>query len=194
VRRRLVQRFHRNLLDAARPAEPSRDELVAFIDEGPESYQTIPRLSFVHVYVDGEADHEPPAQASALLEQLRRESIDPAAVGNLGDPLLLQREFRGATPVDLAKRFGHAFTEALTEAPSGAWSGPYPSVLGWHLAWLHDYRPPEVVLDEATLAKARSRLIERRKEVMVRSVLAELRQRYEIVVGMPREANSRREG
>ena len=183
VRRRLVQRFQRNMLDTASPEEPSREQLAAFIEANRSTFQTVPSISFVQIYLNDDTDGDIPDRARELLARLQREFSDPGAVAGLGDPLPVQREFDGVAMVDVGKRFGGAFAAGLAEAPEGSWSGPYPSVLGWHIVWVRDYQPAHIVLDEATLAKARGQLIDRRKDAMVRSAVARLRQRYEITIG-----------
>ena len=182
VRRRLVQRFQRNLLDTASPREPSREELTAFIEANQTNFQTVPSISFVQVYLDEEKGGDIPGRASELLTRLQQDAGDPGSVSALGDPLPVQREFDGVALVDVGKRFGGAFAAHLAEAPAGAWSGPYPSALGWHVVWVRDYQPAHIVFDDTTLARARSQWVDRRKNAMVRSAVARLRQRYEITI------------
>ena len=189
VRRRLVQRFHGTLLESARPPEPTREALEAFIAANRAVFETVPRVSFAQIYLDDDVDTAA-SRAQALLAQLRRDGGGPDAAGPLGDPLALERHFDGMTLVDVAKRFGSGFTEALNTAPLGEWSGPYTSPFGLHLVWIEARQPAQVVLDEGTLAKARELLIDKQKAAMVRQAIAALREHYEITVGDTQTAAS----
>lgn len=183
VRRRLVQRYHGTLLEAARPPEPTQQALEAFIADHRELFETVPMISFTQIYLDGDVEGGDMSRPQALLDQLRSQGLQPAEAAALGDPLPVERQVVAMALVDVAKRFGEDFMQQVNAAPEDAWSGPFPSPYGWHVVWVEARQPAQVVLDEATLAKARQLFIEEQKETMVRNAIAALRSQYDIVVG-----------
>jgi hypothetical protein len=180
VRRRMRQKME-FLNEGIAEVEPDEADLRAFLEAHPERFALPPRSSFVQVFVASEGLEAARTRAAELLARLRR-GEDAAA---LGDPTLLPREMRAATPAQVSQRFGAAFAERLSELPEGAWSGPIPSSFGLHLVKVGERVPGRLpALAEVRDAVAREWAAEQRSRARARFYEA-LRARYEIEVHLP---------
>jgi hypothetical protein len=130
IRRRLRQKMEFITEDFATSAEPTDADLQAFLDEHPDQFRVDPRYTFTHVFLsEDRADIH--ADAAQMIERLS--SLGPGAdTSELGDRLLVPREFTGETRRNLASQFGQDFAARLDEVPIGGWSGPVPSAYGIH--------------------------------------------------------------
>jgi hypothetical protein len=177
VRRRMRQKME-FLNDGLAGSEPTDEDLRAFLAANPERSRIPSRVSFTQVFLNPAADA---SRAAELLARLRA-GEDPSAVG---DATLLPHGLTGATPAQVAGSFGTAFSEALIEAPEGAWSGPFASTFGLHLVRVDAHEPGRLPrLEEVRGAVEREWAAERRKEARERFT-DELRQRYDVEVRMP---------
>ena len=90
------------------------------------------RFTFRQVYLNREKRGEHlDADAAELLARLTRQPL--ADVGELGDELLLPREFTDEAQRDVAAQLGRDFAAALANLTDGQWSGPIRSGYGVHL-------------------------------------------------------------
>jgi len=182
IRRRLKQKLEFVAEAAGIAAEPTDEDLRAYLEQRRDAYQTDARLSFVHVFLSAERRGDAVAQdAASLLAGLQssQEALDPAA---LGDPTLLERQFEDVPLRDVAAQFGDEFADRVVELPVGQWQGPIESAYGMHLVLVGartDGRAPE--LDEVRDALRRDWLNERRiaaNEAYYQSLL----QRYTVTI------------
>jgi hypothetical protein len=182
IRRRLKQKLEFVAEAAGIAAEPTDEDLRAYLEQRRDAYQTDARLSFVHVFLSAERRGDAVAQdAASLLAGLQssQEALDPAA---LGDPTLLERQFEDVPLRDVAAQFGDEFADRVAELPVGQWQGPIESAYGMHLVLVGartDGRAPE--LDEVRDALRRDWLNERRiaaNEAYYQSLL----QRYTVTI------------
>jgi hypothetical protein len=176
VRRRMRQKME--LLSAElTAAEPSEQELAAFLREHPERFAVPARWSFRQIFFSPERGGE--ARAAALLRKLREGSA-PADPAPLGEATMLPASIAGATERDVADRFGAPFAEWVAAAPPGEWGGPVASVFGLHLVRVERRDPPRTpALDEVRDAVAREWTAERSAEQQQRFYRS-LRAGYEI--------------
>src|SRR5690606_10443357 len=107
--------------------EPDEAELRAWFHEHTDRYARPERVDFTQVFVAGT---DPAAEARA--RELLRLLHDGADPNGLGDTFAGGRRFRGRTLVDLAARFGDAFTAGIDTQPPGTWA-LRPSTQGLHL-------------------------------------------------------------
>jgi len=182
IRRRLKQKLEFVAEAAGIAAEPTDEDLRAYLEQRRDAYQTDARLSFVHVFLSAERRGDAVAQdAASLLAGLQssQEALDPAA---LGDPTLLERQFEDVPLRDVAAQFGDEFADRVADLPVGQWQGPIESAYGMHLVLVGartDGRAPE--LDEVRDALRRDWLNERRiaaNEAYYQSLL----QRYTVTI------------
>jgi hypothetical protein len=179
VRRRMRQKMEFMTADDA--AEPTEQELAAFLREHPDRFALPARLSFAQVYLDPERSTTPPEErVAALLERLRADGDGTREPASLGDTTLLPSALEDVTTREVADRFGAAFADALAGAPDGAWHGPVESGFGLHLVRVDARVPARApALDEVREQVARELEAERRVRTQERFQRA-LREGYEI--------------
>jgi hypothetical protein len=182
IRRRLKQKLEFVAEAAGIAAEPTDEDLRAYLKQHTDAYRTDAQLSFVHVFLSAERRGDAVAQdAARLLASLQSsdEAPDPAA---LGDPTMLERQFEDVPLRDIAAQFGEEFADRVAGLPVGQWQGPIESGYGMHLVLISartDGRAPE--LDEVRDALRRDWLNEQRvaaNEAYYQSLL----QRYTVTI------------
>ena len=185
VRRRMRQKME--FLNLEVPAsEPGEEELRAYLAAHPERFRAPTRLSLEQLFLDPASPRPVSERAAELLGRL---SAGEGPEG-LGDPTLLPRQLEDVTPAELAGSFGPAFAEAVAEAPVGAWSGPWPSAFGAHLVRVAGRAAPGAPeLGEVRPALEREWQAERREQATQRFYRS-LRERYEVEVRMPPDAQA----
>jgi hypothetical protein len=182
IRRRLKQKLEFVAEAAGVAAEPTDDELRAYLREHRDDYRVDARVSFVHVFLSTERRGEEALRdAERLAADLGASSttIDPAT---LGDPTMLERQFEDVPTRDVAAQFGDAFAARLAELPIGQWQGPVESAYGVHVVRINartDGREPD--LDEAREALRRDWLNARRIEANEKYYQS-LLQRYTVTI------------
>ena len=180
IRRRLRQKMEFISEDVAEQAEPTEDDLQAFLAEHRDRFRAPPRISFVQVYLSPERrGRDTKGDAERLLASLSTGAADAAEAG---DPFLLEREFRDLAPYDVERLFGRPFAERLAELPVGSWSGPVASPYGLHLVLVRERTEgglPE--LEQVRDAVALEWRAARRQEVN-EAFYQRLRERYEVTI------------
>jgi peptidyl-prolyl cis-trans isomerase C len=137
VRRRLVQKYEFLQQDLASPTPPTENELRAYYAEHRGAYEIPERLSFSQVFfsVDRAGDAEARARAGRALAVLRRSHATRAP--ELGDSFPGETDYIASTPTQIRRAFGSSeFTDQIVNLPSGGWSEPLRSGLGWHLVYV----------------------------------------------------------
>jgi hypothetical protein len=129
IRRRLQQKLEFVAEAQGMAAQPSDDDLRAYLDRHGDVYRRDPRVSFVHVFLSVERRGERAAQDATQLLVALQAGNDPAA---LGDPTMLERQFEDAPIRDIAAQFGDGFASAVGRLPVGEWQGPIRSSYGIH--------------------------------------------------------------
>jgi PPIC-type PPIASE domain len=182
IRRRLRQKMEFISEDTAPQAEPTEDELRAFLAERPERFREPSRVSFAQVYLSPDRRGEAAwSDAERMLVALDAGS-DPAAAG---DPFLLEQDYRNLAAHDVERLFGRAFAAQVAGLPVGRWSGPATSGYGLHLVLVRERIPARLPdLDEVRDAVANEWRAARRKEAN-RAFYEGLRARYEVTVERP---------
>jgi hypothetical protein len=182
IRRRLQQKLEFVAEAQGMAAEPTDEQLRAYLEAHADQYRTDERVSFVHVYLNTERRGPKLARdVQQLLGELRAggASLDPAA---LGDVTMLERAFADTTLRDVAAQFGDAFAARLAQLPVGQWQGPVESAYGTHLVLVSERtegRAPG--LDEVRDAVRRDWLNEQRIAANARFYQS-LLQRYTVTV------------
>jgi hypothetical protein len=138
VRRRLQQKLQFVSEDVALLAEPTEDDLRAFLESHPEKFRAAGHVSFIQVYLDPHRHRDGLARdAAALLARLRRVQ-SPNDVATVGDAFLLAGRFDKVPTTEVATLFGEKFAETLTRLPPGEWQGPVESGYGVHLVFVSE--------------------------------------------------------
>jgi len=186
IRRRLRQKLEFIAEDVAALAEPTDDELRAYLAGHPNSFRLEPSFTFRHVYLNPDRRGEALQRDSErLLADLRKgdKTIDIAAVG---DTFLLDHEYTRISASHAATFFGESFAARLALLETGMWHGPIASGYGVHLVRLIeriDGRVPP--LEEVRDAVRRDWANARRLET-TEKFYESLRRRYSVVVERPK--------
>jgi hypothetical protein len=134
VRRRLRQKMEFLSEDVALMAEPSDDELEAYLAAHPDDFRVAALVSFRHVYLSPERRGASlDRDAARILETLRDGDTESGKDAALGDPFLLPSHFEQLAVSDVAEQLGASFAAELERQPTNVWSGPLRSEYGLHL-------------------------------------------------------------
>jgi hypothetical protein len=187
IRRRVRQKME-FLAEDMTAAEPSDQELAAYLTSNPERFRTEDRLTFQHVFLSamrrGSALDGDAKQIAATLTS----TSTPLDATRIGDPFLLGEEFHGMSQSDVVRTFGEGFAKQLSTVEPGRWQGPIPSSFGMHFVFVDERAkgslPP---LDAVREAVEREWLNARRVEAE-QKLYRTPRDRYQIVVERPPES------
>jgi hypothetical protein len=147
IRRRLRQKMEFVSEDVAAQAEPSDDDLRAYLWAHPEAFAAEPRFTFQQVHLD------PLRRGVYLALDVDRLLAELRAGGNtadpteLGDARLLPYQLEGASATEVRMSFGDTFAAGLSTLTPGQWQGPVPSGYGVHLVYVSartEGPPPEL--------------------------------------------------
>ncbi|MGH9812889.1 MAG: peptidyl-prolyl cis-trans isomerase [Candidatus Acidiferrales bacterium] len=185
IRRRLRQKMEFLSEDVAAHAEPSDEDLRAYMEQHPEAFRVDQSFSFSHVYLNPERHGKNlERDAEQLLARLNRAGTkaDPT---ELGDPFLLDHTYSTVSAREAARDFGEKFAARVGELPVGLWEGPVESGYGMHLVLVRERtegRVPE--LAEVRDAVRREWTNARRLEANEKFYHA-LLQRYTVTIEPP---------
>jgi hypothetical protein len=138
IRRRLRQKMEFVTEDITALAEPTDDELSAFLKAHADRFREQRLFTFSQVYLNpdrhGERLSRDIAQLLATLEQ----AGGKADVSELGDSFLLEHKFRALPASEAERQFGDKFAAKLGELSPGQWQGPVESGYGVHLVFVSE--------------------------------------------------------
>ena len=122
IRRRVRQKMEFLAEDMA-AAEPTEEQLAAYLASNPERFRTEDRLTFHHVFLSatrrgGALDVDAKQIADALARTTA--TADTAAIG---DPFLLGEEFRAMPQSEVARTFGEGFAPEAVRGGAGPLAG-----------------------------------------------------------------------
>jgi hypothetical protein len=138
IRRRLQQKMEFITDDVTAQAQPTDDELRAFLQAHADAFRVEQRFTFRHVFLDPEKHGKGLAHdAEELLAKLNREGGN-ADISALGDSIMLDKQFDALPAGEIAKQFGERFATALGGLPLSQWEGPVESGYGVHLVFVSE--------------------------------------------------------
>src|SRR4029453_15039984 len=119
VRRRLRQKMEFLSNDLAALADPTDEELSAYLQAHADTFRVQRQFTFTQVYLNPERHGESLARdEQQLLAQLKRAG-GKADVSELGDAFLLEGQFEAAPATEIAKQFGETFATELGKLAPG---------------------------------------------------------------------------
>jgi parvulin-like peptidyl-prolyl isomerase len=179
LKRRLRQKMEFIYEDIASVAEPTDEDLKAFMKMHREKYLADPQISFRQVYISiDKRGKRADSDAQEVLAQLRS-GVDPASAG---DPTLLEADAALSPLWDIRKQFGDEFSKSLMEIKAGKWAGPVRSAFGLHLVFVNKRRDGRLpILDDVRETVKRDWLVERQKELKD-AAYTKIRERYAVTV------------
>jgi hypothetical protein len=133
VRRRLAQKLMFLVDETSHVIPPTEDELRQFYAANSERFRSPGRISFAHIFFDPTRRQHPDSDAQAVLVSVAAPGASAADAAGLGDPLLLESQFRDADRQTVTNLFGADFADAVFALKPGQWGGPLRSGYGLHL-------------------------------------------------------------
>jgi hypothetical protein len=189
IRRRLQQKVEFISEEAAALAQPTDEELNAYLKMNADAFRVEPRVTFSQIYLDprkrsSTLDADAKRQLAAL--NSGKAPTDPTRIGD--SLMMLEPRYEGESKTELARLFGAEFAEALVKQPVGQWAGPIASGYGAHLVKVESL----VAGGAPELAEVRP-LVERewanaKRRELSKAFYENLRAKYAIKVQMPEPA------
>ena len=136
IRRRLRQKMEFVANDLAAQAQPTDDELSAYLKAHPDAFRVQRQFTFRQVYLNPERHGKNLARDTAQLLAQLNQAGGKVDVSALGDSFLLEHTFEAAPASEVAKQFGEKFGAKLGELAPGQWQGPVESGYGVHLVFV----------------------------------------------------------
>jgi hypothetical protein len=184
IRRRLRQKME-FVAEGMGVAEPSNDQLSAYLASHPDKFRSEGRLTFRQVFLS--AARRPQSlesDAEGIAAELARASTAFDAT-TLGDHFLLGGEFRDMSGNDVAGAFGERFAERLSALEQGRWQGPIPSAYGLHFILLEQRTQAGPLLLDAVRQTVRREWMNERRVEAEEKLYRTLRKRYEVAIETP---------
>lgn len=186
VRRSLVEKMRLLAGLLAPPAEPTDEELHAYLLAHEDVFREPARLSLEHVFLSRDRRGAALAQdGPAMLAELSRAGGDDWQAR--GDPFPLGRAFRLRSERQLESFFGSDFARDAFALRVGAWAGPVASAYGTHLVRVGEKRVSRMPPLDSVRNQLRHRLLAERREASLGLLVEDLRGQYEIFVEYPDE-------
>jgi hypothetical protein len=177
VRNRLIQKMEFLLQDTSAIAQPSEDEMAAYLAQHADRYRAPEQIVFHQVYFS------PSLRGNRADSDARAElaSLSAGKDDTPGDPFMLAADPDPQSEAEIEKDFGADFAKALFALPVGSWQGPIRSALGVHLVRVDQHLPARM----PTLAEMRVRLhddlMADRFQAASDAAYARVRARYTVV-------------
>jgi hypothetical protein len=183
LKRRLRQKMEFIYEDISSMAEPTDDDLNAFMKKHQEKYLADPQMSFRQVYINTDKrGKSAESDARQILSQLAA-GADPET---LGDNTMQELEVRLSPLWNIRKQFGHDFGNTLLEITPGRWAGPIRSGFGLHLILVKERRGGNLYdLKDVRETVKRDWMVERQKELKD-AAYAKIRERYDVEIEKPK--------
>ena len=191
IRRRLRQKLEFVTDDVAALAEPTDDELSAYLKAHADTFRVQQQFTFSHVYLNPDRHGENLVQDTAELLRQLRQAGDHADLSELGDSFVLEHKFKSLPASEIVRQFGENFAAKLGELALDQWDGPIESGYGAHLVCVSERtegRLPELaqVRDDVRREWANARRLESNEKFYT-----ELLKRYVVTVERPTGAEEK---
>jgi hypothetical protein len=151
IRRRLLQKMEFVTDGIAATAQPTDDDLKAYLAAHSDKFRIEQRFTFRQLYLDPKKHGDNLAQDAAQLLAKLNQAGGASDVPALGDPFVLDQKFDALPPSEVGKLFGDKFAAALAGLVPGRWQGPIESAYGVHLVYVSERSERR----EATLSEVR---------------------------------------
>jgi len=192
IRRRLRQKIEFVTDDVSALAEPTDDELSAYLKTHADTFRVQREFTFRQIYLNPERHGEDLVRDTTQLLAHLRQAGDKADVAELGDSFLLEHRFQSLPASEVIKQFGEKFATKLGELSLGQWDGPIESGYGVHLVLISqrtEGRVPELaeVRDAVRREWANARRLEGKDKFY-----HELLKHYVVTIERPMAAEEKR--
>ena len=185
IRRRMRQKLEFILEDVTAMMDPTDEELTDYMQQHEDQFRLQPQVSFRQIYLSPDKRDEIKADAEKILSRLNAGEISEQQSEQLGDQIMLDKEFKLSSQGDIERRFGQAFARQIIALPTGVWSGPVTSGYGGHLVLVSERVAGRLpALAEVREDVQRDWMLEQRN-ILKENIYQKLLQEYEIVMQQP---------
>ena len=185
IRRRMRQKLEFILEDVTAMMDPTDEELTDYMQQHEDQFRLQPQVSFRQIYLSPDKRDEIKADAEKILSRLNAGEISEQQSEQLGDQIMLDKEFKLSSQGDIERRFGQAFARQIIALPTGVWSGPVISGYGGHLVLVSERVAGRLpALAEVREDVQRDWMLEQRN-ILKENIYQKLLQEYEIVMQQP---------
>jgi hypothetical protein len=136
IRRRLQQKMEFVSDDVSAQAQPTDDELRAYLLAHPDSFRVDQRFTFRQVFLNPEKHGKTLTWETAQLVAKLKQEGSKADISALGDSIMLEKQYDALPASEVAHLFGEKFAAALGGLPLGQWQGPIESAYGVRLVFV----------------------------------------------------------
>jgi len=134
IRRRLAQKMRFIIQDVDGPAPINKAELSKWFERNIDKFILPETRSFSHIFISPEThDGRLDEHAQALLDRVEQTNGQIDAWKAIGDPFIMNRQFKNLSATDVNRLFGEGFTKGIFNANGSDWQGPIKSAFGLHL-------------------------------------------------------------
>ncbi|MGB5403595.1 peptidyl-prolyl cis-trans isomerase [Robiginitalea sp.] len=177
VKRALITQMDMLAEGQGEQPEITEEALEAYYNLRKDQFISPAVISFKQVYFKEDQDSE---RLTALKDDWNQKDMDYETARLAGANTMLTPGMKDM-PEDLIDReFGENFASKLQELTPGQWSGPVPSVFGWHLIYIDSLTPPLSLPLEAVRNEILMQLQYEDKDAAKEQFYTELLQQYEI--------------
>ena len=177
VKRALITQMDMLAEGQGEQPEITEEALEAYYNLRKDQFISPAIISFKQVYFKEDQDSE---RLTALKDDWNMKDLEYTVARSAGANTMLSPEMK-EMPADLIDReFGENFASKLQELTPGQWSGPVPSVFGWHLIYIDSMTPPRPLALEAVRNEILMQLQYEDKDAAKEQFYTELLQQYEI--------------
>lgn len=177
VKRALITQMDMLAEGQGEQPEITEEALEAYYNLRKDQFISPAVISFKQVYFKEDQDSE---RLTALKDDWNQKDMDYETARLAGANTMLTPGMKDM-PEDLIDReFGENFASKLQELTPGQWSGPVPSVFGWHLIYIDSMTPPLSLPLEAVRNEILMQLQYEDKDAAKEQFYTELLQQYEI--------------
>lgn len=182
VRRILVDSAKRLIKGVVLMQKPRPQVVEEFYAAHSEEFTRPARIRVSQVAVNAFLHPQPEEYARQLLARIRGEKLDLDAALRLADETPAPVHLDLQTEQGLRQQMGRDFAAATMALRPGSWSEPIPSDYGYHLVWVEEYEPPQVLPLAAVHDQVEEQVLQKLADDWLRLRLRELRTEFEIVV------------
>lgn len=194
IRRRLRQKMEFVSEDTAARAEPTDDDLRAYLKEHPEKFRIDQRFTFSHIYLNPERRGKNLARDAEQLRARLNQPGNRVDAMELGDPFLLGHDYEALSAGEAAREFGEKFAATLSDLPVGEWQGPVESGYGQHLVLVRERTEGRLPALEEVRDSVRGEWTSARRLEANQKFYRSLLQRYTVTIEQVRPAVAEAKG
>jgi len=139
IDRRLRQKIDFLIEDLVTTKEPTTPDLKQYYQKNIAKYQSLPMFSFQQIHLSIDVSEDELQQKIEFQKTLIAQGNTPQ-----GELKLLPYQVNDKNALQIARVFGHNFSQQLTDAPLSDWFGPIESSHGVHFVSINQRKPATI--------------------------------------------------